>query len=315
MVNNLLHIFHQSLKRRLTDEEIYEINGLLGKYPYFSLLHQLKAKYAPTRENIFVASTYATSRELLQSYLGGTLYLTQKEMISEMRAPSSDEIHLASYPANDTFSIVDFNLPSSGEKIREHFSIHVSSRSKDIHEFLNTEIRIRTAKYFDLIRRVRAELSSGIRVLMAPKSEEVSAPEKSMIESDQETNHLLYKKGGRVVEISVSSEQYKALFSHAPVSTPPADPSLENQQEELKEASDLKPTPELRRKAGEETPPDENIAKSILPDEEMISETLAELHLRQGNKKDAIEIYQKLSLLFPEKSSYFVALIKKLKEE
>lgn len=46
---------------------------------------------------------------------------------------------------------------------------------------------------------------------------------------------------------------------------------------------------------------------------ELASEYLAEIYLQQGNKKRAIDIYQTLSLNFPEKKSYFADLISKIK--
>ncbi|MCE3007307.1 MAG: hypothetical protein LW884_03040 [Bacteroidetes bacterium] len=43
------------------------------------------------------------------------------------------------------------------------------------------------------------------------------------------------------------------------------------------------------------------------------TETLARVHVQQGNVETAIEIYEKLKLLYPEKSAYFEAEISKLK--
>ena len=54
------------------------------------------------------------------------------------------------------------------------------------------------------------------------------------------------------------------------------------------------------------------IEKSLDTNEEIISETLAELFVLQGKKKKAIKMYQQLSLKFPEKSANFAAQIKKL---
>ena len=53
-------------------------------------------------------------------------------------------------------------------------------------------------------------------------------------------------------------------------------------------------------------------AKSLVQDEEMASETLADLLAWQGNHKKAIGMYQKLILRFPEKSGYFATKIEKI---
>jgi hypothetical protein len=46
----------------------------------------------------------------------------------------------------------------------------------------------------------------------------------------------------------------------------------------------------------------------------MLSESFAKLLVNQGKKKMAQEIYEKLSLKFPDKRAYFADLIEKLKD-
>ena len=59
----------------------------------------------------------------------------------------------------------------------------------------------------------------------------------------------------------------------------------------------------------------EELAKQSLEDnDEIVSETLAKLFLKQGNVAKAIKIYKKLSLLYPEKSTFFAAQIEKINE-
>ncbi len=50
-------------------------------------------------------------------------------------------------------------------------------------------------------------------------------------------------------------------------------------------------------------------------EDEIVSETLAILYHKQGNTKKSIRVYEKLCLLFPEKSSYFAARIEALKTQ
>jgi len=57
----------------------------------------------------------------------------------------------------------------------------------------------------------------------------------------------------------------------------------------------------------------EKMAETSINDREIVTEAMAEVWEKQGNKAKATEIYQKLSLLNPAKSSYFAAKIEQLK--
>jgi len=62
--------------------------------------------------------------------------------------------------------------------------------------------------------------------------------------------------------------------------------------------------------------PDGEMAPESLEDHpELISETLASIHAKQGKTDRAIGIYKKLSLKFPEKSSYFAKKIESIERK
>ncbi len=70
---------------------------------------------------------------------------------------------------------------------------------------------------------------------------------------------------------------------------------------------------ELRIVAEEGDVENEIITEADLSEEEdLVSEELAEVYLKQGLKEEALSIYRRLSLLIPEKSIYFAEIIERL---
>jgi hypothetical protein len=55
--------------------------------------------------------------------------------------------------------------------------------------------------------------------------------------------------------------------------------------------------------------------QSVENDDGLVSETLATIYLRQGLHKKAIQMYEKLGLLYPDKLAYFAGLIENIKNE
>ena len=59
----------------------------------------------------------------------------------------------------------------------------------------------------------------------------------------------------------------------------------------------------------------ENLAAHSVEQSDIVTETMAEVWAKQGNREKAMEIYNKLSLLNPSKRAYFAAKVEFLKKE
>lgn len=77
----------------------------------------------------------------------------------------------------------------------------------------------------------------------------------------------------------------------------------------------LQNPPKLKRPKSEFYDPDEMAQRSVKEDDELVSEPLARIHFQQGNYKKAIQLYEKLSLLYPDKFHYFAQQIELVKKQ
>jgi tetratricopeptide (TPR) repeat protein len=77
----------------------------------------------------------------------------------------------------------------------------------------------------------------------------------------------------------------------------------------------IKENPRMSRPKAEFYNPVNMAKQSVEEDEELVTETLANVYYKQGHHKKAIRAYEKLCLLYPHKMPYFASLIQKIKTE
>lgn len=75
----------------------------------------------------------------------------------------------------------------------------------------------------------------------------------------------------------------------------------------------IKEKPSIQKPTTEFYSPSKMAMRSITDDGEFVSETLAQIHVKTKNYEKAVKVYEKLSLIYPEKSNYFAEIIKSLK--
>ena len=278
---NPLELYQKVLNHRLEEPEMDQVEAWIRQYPYFALPYFLKARQTKDKMALFEASIYASNRFLLKRFMDGSIIIQERkfsEVIEEHLKMSNRPFSMGE---NDTFSVVDFDAIHDPGPVREIPFQHKESRQTYQDNFLNWEVKVRTLKYLGLVEKIEREIQNNAFP---------SVP--------QRASHTYINQGKK---------------SYPPIGED--EPQIKGEKEDLWDQF-LKEVPTLKTNLGKESPlPDEQAMASVSGDEEMVSETLAHIHLIQKNYGEAIRIYEKLSLLFPEKKAYFANQIKMINNE
>jgi hypothetical protein len=120
-----------------------------------------------------------------------------------------------------------------------------------------------------------------------------------------------------LLELDIDEDHEISYFSEKEEDKSPEKP-VENSSKQLQ--SDLIDkfiiaNPRIEPQRDKTYLPTDDISKPFLEESAgLVTETLAKIYVNQGYYSKAIDIYEKLSLKFPEKSSYFASQIEKVKE-
>jgi hypothetical protein len=117
------------------------------------------------------------------------------------------------------------------------------------------------------------------------------------------------------VEMPVTPDENKTVFEAQPLSEPV--PSRSGMKDELEAIDRIVSSlqHDQANRPAQFYSPEQMARKSLQMDDDIASETLAQIYEGQGKIDKAIRMYARLSLKFPEKSLFFAARIKELKSK
>lgn len=273
--------------RLLNEESLKSLAELIRSYPYvenFRILYALNLlllddfKY---QENLHKAAIYSSDRKKLKYWIN---YLIQESGKDQEEGPTAKI-----YPSDETIIVK--------EEHSEQKELEETDVVKDSKEALKTDAEVSNIEEDNYPKNVisLSEASDPAEIerqshTRRTKSELLKLVRKRLAEIESEND-----KNEDPLEKNKSDEETKNFKANL------IDRFIESQ-------------PSISRpdKTDFFDPQKEAIDSTLDDDDFFVTETLAHIHVQQGNFQKAIEIYRKLILKIPEKSTYFAAQIQEL---
>ncbi len=278
-------------KKQLTDllnhytdssfEEAREIVSLCDQYPYSQVLHALAARVSKDHKMqnqqvlLQSAAVYSTDRSVLKQIISENH--SYNPVIAVVKSASVSE------PVSQSVSVISI----TGEKDSVDYAEAVLKDLKRLHELKHNFEEMVTA------------FEHGI-----PHVEEAV--------TEKKTNRKPIGRPKKVVEVKADPliEEIKSTKKRIA----PENEKTKEQIEIIDQFIKAQPSITAKSRAEIASAGDLTEIKTGEFADNVISETLVEILIRQGKKEKAIEVLKKLIWKFPQKKTYFAAQIEDLKK-
>jgi hypothetical protein len=285
-INQIIQQFFRKDSLGQVSEE--ELRRFVTDYPYATVGHLLLAKKESeaginAEETLRDTALFINNPLWLQWILDDLKFREQKELIIHERQPEISE--------PDPMTGVDTEVEKPIE-----IAVDVNTPS---HEGIDEKVEI-----------------PAVKSALPPK--EIGEPENYIqSEADADDTGPTGVEPGKEEMPVFQSYHTIDYFASQGIRLHPADLGKDKLGQQLRSFTDwLRSMKKLPQTAtGEEDPSEQTvrvIAEHSIEEREVLTEAMAEVWAKQGNKQKASEIYRKLSLLNPSKSAYFAAKIDQL---
>ena len=308
------------VRKNLADCTVNELRELAQQYPYFSPLHvllsaKLKADNDRTTKAEYQKTSLYFNNIMWLDYLLSGPATVVKSHTTERK--DFEDVHtLESEPtSNDEYAAVEEDAFTSNEIHNQ--SPHADNNRGDIiiespENSLETNLPQDSPVADDAaiqIEKAESGKESHTPEINEPDQAELKIPEIKISTVDPSVVPLTFEPYHTVDYFA--SQGIKMREENKP--TDRFSQQLKSFTEWLKTMKKI-PAVEIAKasdSAGEQKV--EQMAATSITDREVVTEAMAEVWEKQGEKDKAREIYRKLSLLDPSKSAYFAAKIESLK--
>jgi hypothetical protein len=296
--------FHTLLNNytSLTSEEAQELISLEKEFPYSQVIHSLAARAThdnnlpEKEEHLHLGAIYTTDRAVFKSIMTAApqerivpVYISAetKVVAESVQAESNETNEIITRPVTTTSSTED-NL------------IQVDSSPRSIQHLSDESIYDELQHDLEKLKDRRHEFEETVKQFENGTLSASTDPDNDQKKKTKPTDHT----EELLTEIKTLKKKVK-----------PEGPRQKEQIEIIEQF--IKTQPSIKGKVAAEEkalPKDDLSEKSLIYNENIISETLAQILIKQGKKEKAIEVLKKLIWKFPQKKAYFAAQIEDLKK-
>lgn len=290
-------LFQLTGKQHLEDVSLIELQKITEAHPYFSIGHLLLSKKLKAEQH----NAFDSQVQRSAVYFNNTFWLDHllsEETISVELPPKADE---------ETKPLL--------KRVIEEEQKQKLVVEKPVEEMLSKEPEIIKAESDE----EQYAATTTEEVLQQAADEE---KQKEVISTVLEEQLAEFKKPvTEATELKIETEPYHTVdyFASQGIKVDLTQPQdrlgsqlrkftdwLKQMKNVKPDAADLGTDPEMENMI-------QGIAKTSNETREIVTETMAEVLVKQGKTDKAIQLYLKLSFLYPEKSAYFAAKIEQLK--
>ncbi len=306
-------------KESLDDCSLEELQAMARQFSYFTPVQFLLAeKLKTTDENL-----YKEQLQKLSLHFNNPLwldYLLNAYKTEDLNVPATSEIP-ETVKEEVIESMKENGLPET-PVIREEQEIpgsmivteQVTNSAVEAFEPIKDEILGSTEKNegtTEFVEQTNTDIEIGTPASFAGENNEAQIPIPPLPDLSQQP-----------AETELSFQPYHTVdyFASQGIKFVPEEKPTDRFGKQLKSFTEwlktMKQLPKTETSKITDITPDkkvEQMAEHSIDESEVVTETMAEVWIKQGNKEKAIETYNKLSLLNPDKSAYFASLAEQLK--